>query len=150
MMKSILDSFLWRYYANERLNNCIFVFIFCICNTTKYQLSQTRNSSIVFVWLESIILAVQLTQQKGHTERGMVATLSQSWYLIAIPFWTIKECEHKNVSVNCFFREKVLQKKLYWRKSADAMQEAFHTFANISLHYSSNKAAFVSQVTQLQ
>jgi len=27
--------------------------------------------------IESIILAVQLTQQKGHTERGKMATLSQ-------------------------------------------------------------------------
>jgi len=54
MMKSILDSFLRRYCANERLNKCIFVFIFSICNTTKYQLSQTRISSIVFVWLSKV------------------------------------------------------------------------------------------------
>jgi len=52
MMKSMLDSFLRRYYANERLNNCIFTF--SICNTTKYQLSQTRIKSIVFVWLSKV------------------------------------------------------------------------------------------------
>jgi len=40
MIKSVLDSFLRRYYANERVNNCILVFIFCIYNTTKYQLSK--------------------------------------------------------------------------------------------------------------
>jgi len=42
MMKCVLDSFLGRYYTNERVNNCILVFIFCVCITTKYQLSQTR------------------------------------------------------------------------------------------------------------
>jgi len=43
MMKCVLDSFLGRYYANERVNNCILVFILCIYNTTKYQLSKTKT-----------------------------------------------------------------------------------------------------------
>jgi len=51
MMKCVLESLLGRYYANERVNNWILVFIFCICNTPKYQLSQTRIYSKVFTWV---------------------------------------------------------------------------------------------------
>jgi len=50
-----------------------------------------------------------------------------------------KSLRTTDLDSNCSFREKVQQKKLYWRKSVDAMQEAFHTFANISLHYNSNR-----------